>query len=467
MKKKTFELIESGFTQLSLLFFVGNPINLLLFGGSGGETFNPNNSNFLEPAISLGIYMTAVVLLVLRWRQTFHQFLYRSKLIWLVILLILLSTLWSAYPDITLRRGAILLGATCFGVYFATRYSFKQQFHMITWAFGWVLVLCVVFAIALPRYGIMSGVHSGAWRGIYMHKNSLSIQMAITSLLFLLSVLGAGRRSFNSWAGCIGAFALMILSRASTGLIAFFVLLPIILLGSILRFRDTVMIPILIFTVTAFGSIFLYIMTNAESLLPLIGEDATLTGRTQLWAYVGTMIQERPWLGYGYEGFWRGMGSEGARIWRAIGWQAPHAHSGYLELLLTFGWIGTSIFALTFFNSFLRSLALIRVHKSFESLWFVVFLSLMVLTNTTEKAIFGGGMGWIIYVSICLLSLQEEKTIKTERFYQFNYGSTCAFFLNFLATALLSINCNHSSHNDFTAVLLHFYKDSSRPASSN
>ena len=38
--------------------------------------------------------------------------------------------------------------------------------------------------------------------------------------------------------------------------------------------------------------------------VPLLGKDATLTGRTKIWDAIWRQIQERPWTGYGYSAVW-------------------------------------------------------------------------------------------------------------------------------------------------------------------
>ena len=44
--------------------------------------------------------------------------------------------------------------------------------------------------------------------------------------------------------------------------------------------------------------------SDPEFALSLLGKDTTLTGRTELWDAVVSLIKERPFLGYGYRAMW-------------------------------------------------------------------------------------------------------------------------------------------------------------------
>jgi O-antigen ligase len=118
------------------------------------------------------------------------------------------------------------------------------------------------------------------------------------------------------------------------------------------------------------------------------------------------MIEKRPWLGYGYQSFWRPGQREAEAIWQVVGWIPPNAHNGFLELLLIFGWLGTSIYMLGFFLTFLKSLTLIQFNKAPEAFWPVVYLTFIILTNMSETNILSG-FGWSLYVALSLLPISR------------------------------------------------------------
>lgn len=64
----------------------------------------------------------------------------------------------------------------------------------------------------------------------------------------------------------------------------------------------------------------------------------SFTGRTPLWAELMGYVQDRPWLGYGYESFWTAATIDD--IFKHQHWATNSAHSEYIESMLTIGIIG-------------------------------------------------------------------------------------------------------------------------------
>jgi O-antigen ligase len=97
---------------------------------------------------------------------------------------------------------------------------------------------------------------------------------------------------------------------------------------------------------TILGLVVLAYITMPDVLLGLLGKDETLTGRTDIWASLGEAIEERPVLGYGYLAFW-GLDSE-PRYWleRAVDWNAPSGHNGWLDLAISLGVVGVAIYTI-------------------------------------------------------------------------------------------------------------------------
>jgi O-antigen ligase len=75
----------------------------------------------------------------------------------------------------------------------------------------------------------------------------------------------------------------------------------------------------------------------AESVLGFLGEDSTLTGRTDMWV---DLLKEpiNPLLGAGYQSFWLGPGA--ARMWAKYYFHPNQAHNAYLEAYLNGGYVG-------------------------------------------------------------------------------------------------------------------------------
>jgi O-antigen ligase len=155
---------------------------------------------------------------------------------------------------------------------------------------------------------------------------------------------------------------------------------------------------------------------NYDAVLNLLGRDATLTGRTPLWALMWGMIRLRPWFGYGYGGFWLQWNPPSAEIWRASmwtgGWLPPNAHNGFIDLLADLGIVGLGAFLISFGSNLVRSLRLVRQSVSAADLFPLLFLYLYLLANVTETVlVIHNSLLWMLYVALTIqLGLVSKQT---------------------------------------------------------
>jgi O-antigen ligase len=249
----------------------------------------------------------------------------------------------------------------------------------------------------------MGGMHAGAWRGIYFNKNSLGKMMIPSAMTFLLLAVSTRRNRWLLWCGFSLSVSLLLLSTSKSSLINLVQLIAAFFVFRTFRWRYELMIPALIAIATVGGGLSVLFTTNADTVLGSLGKDATLTGRTDLWPYVLEMIEKRPWLGYGYSGFWLGLDGESAYIWRATGWKPPNAHNGVLDLWLDLGLLGVSVFLLGFWTSVFRALAWARLSRTSDGLWPVIYITFIVLANLTESTLLErNSLHWILYVAVVL-----------------------------------------------------------------
>jgi exopolysaccharide production protein ExoQ len=93
-----------------------------------------------------------------------------------------------------------------------------------------------------------------------------------------------------------------------------------------------------------------YRRRSAAMILSATGKDITLTGRTDLWRVPRWMRSpNRPWLGHGYQAFWRIGNPEAEHLWRAFGIESRsgfHFHNLYLSNAVEIGMIGAGIQAM-------------------------------------------------------------------------------------------------------------------------
>lgn len=401
---------EQAFTALALMLYSGGPLNVILSGGfSQGDRAVAPPDFALTRSLFLLTYAVFFGLLLLRWKKVLVV-MQRDRFIWTMVGFACLSFFWSDLRNETLPESIALVGTTFFGIYFATRYTLKQQLQILGWTFGLVIFLSLVYALALPKYGIMSGVHAGAWRGIYTHKNVLGQMMVLSSVVFLL--LMRDRRYHGLFSlGLMLSIALLVLSTSRGAMVNVTTLMCAIALCRIFRLHYRLLVVLLGTLLLLGGSISYWVTDNLEMLVvDVLGKDLTLTGRTTLWQAAIEMIQQRPWLGYGYDAFWHGWDSAAAYIWRLEAWPAPHAHNGFVDLTLHLGLIGLSIFLIGFFGNFLKGLIQFRMTSGSEFVWPILYLIYVILTNIGESSLLrSGDVFWVLYASVSLSMLMPPE----------------------------------------------------------
>ena len=409
--------LEVIYASFALWFFFGNPINVLTVGADGSQLINTRTveSNFLLPGISMAIYAIATLILLNCWQSTLAKLKRnpQAPLLGLLLLIILTSVQWSGYPSYTLRRSILVLGSTMFAIFFSTRFELRQHLKMLTFAFCATAILCFILGMFFPLYGTMTAPHAGAWRGVHMHKNELGAQMGFISI-FLLVV-----RSTDLFKGLTKALVsliaacsvfLVVASTSTTGLVILSTLGLASLFCNVLRLNYRYMVPVANTSLAIALLAGLYIQSNLEGLLGIFGKGTDLTGRDELWPAILQMTTQRPFFGYGYEGFWRGSASPGADVWKMAGWPVPNAHNGFLDLLLAVGYIGGLLFFLSLMLNLFKVIGRVRLLQSPHAICPVLALLFLMMSNTTESTFFISD-SWILYLWISLVPLQPDKVL--------------------------------------------------------
>jgi len=403
-KNNIFKILELFFSIFSLVHISQAISPVILTGGTseGDGTAIANFDLSLNAKISLLIYVVTLVLLAMRWKRVFFT-ISSNKFIWMLIGIIGFSYFWSVQPEQTFRFSIYAVGTTAFGLYLATRYTLKEQIELLSWTYAFLLILSVLFAIALPQYGLMGGVHAGAFRGVFTHKNQFGAMMVPGGVIFLLNALRGEKNSWIDWFLLALTCATMVLSRSTTSLGTLLVMLILCIIYRVFRWRYEVLLSAML-AVTIIGIagvIWINSYVESDSFFGALGKDATLSSRTFIWQYVWDQIQLRPWFGYGLAAFWNGFDGPSGYIQLAMTVSVIYAHNGFLDIWLSIGIVGLSIFLVGFFSTTFQSLTLLRKTNTPEGFWPLLFLTYILLSNLTEGTITTmSNSFWAIYIAI-------------------------------------------------------------------
>lgn len=374
------------------------------------------------PVLRLKFYLWKLLALgcvgfmLLRWQRVLRQIGTSGKFMLLFLALVWISQYWSVAPYKTKEHALSVLESSIFAIYIATRYNFKEQTRLFTIMFGIVSVVSIFYVFAMPSMGTMigpeaiaAGVH-GYWRGIYNHKNSLGRVISQAAIFLLLAPFTAKNR-WLAWGIFLTCFQLILGTNSKTALVGFLFIVAISPVARVFRWSMAIGIPLYLSVLLLGGVGAIFLGDNWNTALDTIDKDPTLNGRLPIWEIMFERIGERPWLGYGYHGFWRGWESkESASIWRTIVWKPGHAHNGFIEIILDFGILGSLIFGLAFFDAIIKSINRIRYTPSVEGLWPLGFMTFYVIMNQTQSALVTPyNIQWLLFLVICLTPVQPTE----------------------------------------------------------
>ncbi len=316
-----------------------------------------------------------------------------------LVLLAVLSSAWSVDGATSIRHSMVFLSTTAFGIYLGGRFTTIQLQKKLLFFFLLVLVSSLVLFAVKPSYAVDT-FHDKAFRGITEHKNLFGEYMGT---FFLLSITYPFRASFGyaQLGSILLAATALGISHASTALVAAAVTVLMLPVLVVFRFPKKQVFPLLTgsFVLVAGLSIFAY--NNSSTLLLGLGKDSTLTGRSDIWSHVIDSIARRPVLGYGYDAFWQGLKGPSLLITSAVGWQVPHSHNGYLEVLLALGAVGLALFLLCALRMMRDSILYLQRHGDLRGFWPIMFLLYYLFHATAEASLLvRDGLSYLLFVAL-------------------------------------------------------------------
>lgn len=357
----------------------------------------------------LPIYALAFAGLIWKAKEI-AQVCLRLPFLMVLLAVCALSFIWSIDPGLSMRRSFAILMTTVAGLYIGTRYSWQTLLRAlaITWLI--VAVVSAFTAILVPSFGRMQDVHEGAWQGLYFEKNQLGGHMARAAIF--AGFLAIMDRKFRwLWAGLLMlSAALVLLSTSKSSLLGLGVGLGILALGVWMKQGLRTGLVTLWVGVLVGGVSAAVLVLAPELVFELLGRDATLTGRTDIWIVLAENIQQKPLLGYGYGAFWAPDSVEGNWVREALQWDAPTAHNGWLEVTVALGFVGLAFLVLDFLMTIGR--AILAAVTTWTGVFALAFCAQFFLFSLSESAsLQQNSIVWLIYVAIAAKLSMRPKGI--------------------------------------------------------
>jgi exopolysaccharide production protein ExoQ len=327
-----------------MLFMLSNPLDFVIKGILPGapSLVDPHNSREIYPNVLLQMIVKASVLgafglMVLFQVRRGLAVMLRAPLLCFFLLYVICSISWSETPVNSLTDVIYLVTAVTAGTALAVCYGARDVARIFAFTGLMIAIASLIMVSFFPAYGIqqaneeLQGDLAGAWRGVFVHKNVLGQMMAAYFVIFLFSgreLLGS--RMMQTLALML-SLLLVLASRSASALAllalctsSYFVLF---LLRGMAQFLVLILSPIAI----------LVAANMRDAILSSLNRGPDLSGRTEIWAAAYHMILERPFFGYGYGS--ASMGGLTAYI--ITRFKAQNSHSGYIDLALSSGIVGS------------------------------------------------------------------------------------------------------------------------------
>ncbi len=410
MKRQHLETAEKIFAIIGLTFFSGG------FGVGSTETAPGIIPLTIVSIIRYFVWSTSFILICFSYKRALH-IASRDICVWILTAILYSSSIWSVNPTFTETSMPEVLQMVTFGWYFATRFSLKQQLRVVAWTFGIGAFLSMLVVWRLPSAGLHWNDHPGAWKGIYDYKNTFGSLMVLNSIAFLLLPVDNLKHRRYKWAGFAISLLFIVFSTSKTSLVVSFITISIVLFYHKFRWRGKISVfyidAILLFA----GSAATIVLGLWVEILGAMGKDATLTGRIPMWTVALTELMQRPWFGFGRGAFWAQKSKYAIEAGYAVsqGFIPPHAHNGFIDIMLDVGFVGFFLFLISFTIAYIRSLKLAYASDNLEDLWPLAYLIFLTLNNMMESYMLRlANVYWVLYIATAL-SVTARKTVSINR----------------------------------------------------
>ncbi|HEY1425181.1 MAG TPA: O-antigen ligase family protein, partial [Caulobacteraceae bacterium] len=249
---------------------------LLVIGGDDETAHAELLRNLFLPAYGASVLLAAFA------PASFARGLVRQPFLIALLCVVTASWFWSASPDQTSRRLFALIFTTLSGAALAARFSWARLAEAISACFA-ILALASLFAgLFAPSFGRMTDLFPGAWRGLWLEKNSFGGFMAVGAAACAGAALLNPRRGVGWWGAALLCIFLVIMSTSKTALISLVAAAgALVLVWAVRRGRASAVAMIWAAGV-ALAIAGVIALFAPDLVFKALGKSETLTGRTDI-----------------------------------------------------------------------------------------------------------------------------------------------------------------------------------------
>jgi O-antigen ligase len=213
---------------------------------------------------------------------------------------------------------------------------------------------------------------------VFGTKQALGSVSAVFLVVALLRL--ARRRSLFDIAASAVAFACLIGSGSRGAGVMTAAAVACLLAARVRPHIAMLAIVVLLLNLILGASEIYYFASTGNSAIQAFGHSINLTERTYIWQYALTLWTDRPYSGFGLNGFWT-QPAILSGFFRLHGWVLDNYHSGYVAIAMETGVIGFFLFSVVFYLVGVR-LKYLMMRNVFDRLSFELTLGFFVMIST-------------------------------------------------------------------------------------
>lgn len=325
----------------------------------------------------------------------------------LLLIYAVISVTWSEATMVSAKRAVQLIGVLFVALALVRQAKSSNPFESFVWPGLFCLVIGIV-ALALPALSIDP---NGNYKGFTFTKNVWGQFALLMVLVLMFHALNRTTPRLNWWLFVFASLSL-VATRSATTILIYVVAVTVVLSWVAARRHGGRLLPVSLATLMLVaGSLFTYFLVKGdvpvgalfEVGLASVGKDATLTGRTQLWRWMGYEIARHPWLGTGFGGFWMGLEGASYTVVRFFSWRPGQAHNGYIDVINELGYVGLGLLV---FVLLVHLWNIVQINRRGESLTATFHLAVLIaalLLNVSETNFMRTTHLWWIILSTSII----------------------------------------------------------------
>jgi exopolysaccharide production protein ExoQ len=305
------------------------------------------------------------------------------------------SVTWAYSPDFAFSRLVVqVLALIVVVVPYALPTGAKYTIPSVHLCYAIALAVNVVYVLTTPSSLI-------GHAGYFTHKQGLGLLGAVGIILSSHELLHRGWRRLVAIIAIGLGFWLVFESESKSALAFALVAIPCSAL-ILLLCKKTRLTPAFIVAAVVVAS--MLVSNPIERIGYRLYGDATLTGRTGIWAFANYQISHKPWLGWGFHSYYF-VPNPPQNAAPGYIRDMPSSHSGYLDLKLETGRIGYWIF-LVFIYSSLHLLERVRRKDPVRAWFFLSFELFAMLINLLDSNWLVLEHFWLLYLIVVAESVR-------------------------------------------------------------